>query len=143
MKTYNLYLDDVRAPVDSYGYTSNQYYLNSDWVVVRTYDEFVNRIEDGLKEEEFPAIVSFDHDLADEHYDPTMYKGLSAYEKAAKNFIEKTGLECSKWLVQFCIDNDISMPICLIHSMNPAGSERIKQSIADYDRYMKAIDRNR
>ena len=50
MKKY-IYLDDVRTPVDK------------DWIVVRNYDEFVNKVtEIGL---ENIALISLDHDLGD------------------------------------------------------------------------------
>ena len=46
-----IYLDDVRTPVDQ------------DWVVVRSYDEFVAAVKDiGLSNIE---TVSLDHDLGD------------------------------------------------------------------------------
>jgi hypothetical protein len=139
MKTYSLFLDDVRMPIDCVLYMRNQIYTNLEWVIVRSYTEFVNCIEERYKKGEFPNLVSFDHDLADEHYDPKMYHGVDSYNDASTKFIEPTGKECADWLVQFCIDNDINMPASIVHSMNPAGVERIKQSIADYNRYMSRI----
>jgi hypothetical protein len=48
---YRIYLDDVRTPVDP------------SWVVVRSYDEFVSKINEiGLKNIE---LISLDHDLGD------------------------------------------------------------------------------
>jgi hypothetical protein len=139
MKTYSLFLDDVRMPIDCVLYMRNQIYTNLEWVIVRSYTEFVNCIEERYKNGEFPNLVSFDHDLADEHYDPKMYHGVDSYNAASTKFTEPTGKECADWLVQFCIDNDINMPASIVHSMNPAGVERIKQSIADYNRYMSRI----
>ena len=47
-----IYLDDVRTPVDT-----------DNWVVVRSYDEFVNKVKEvGLKNIE---VISLDHDLGD------------------------------------------------------------------------------
>jgi hypothetical protein len=135
MKVYNLFLDDVRMPIDCIHYIRNSDYANLNWVIVRTHDEFVNEVTQRFANNEFPAIVSFDHDLADEHYDPAMYHGEDAYINASVSFKEKTGLDSAKWFVQFCIDNDVNMPSCLVHSMNPIGAKRIKETLLDYDRF--------
>jgi hypothetical protein len=135
MKTYNLFLDDVRVPTDCVNYMRNADYTNLDWVIVRSHEEFVNEVEDRFRKGEFPNIVSFDHDLADEHYDPKMYHGDEAYNEASVNFREKTGLDSAKWFVQFCIDFDLQLPPCLVHSMNPVGANRIKQTLLDYERF--------
>ena len=46
-----IYLDDVRTPVDN------------DWIVVRSYDEFVEKVNEiGLENIE---LISLDHDLGD------------------------------------------------------------------------------
>jgi hypothetical protein len=49
---YNIYLDDVRTPTPS-----------NKWVVVRSYDEFISKINElGLENIE---LISLDHDLGD------------------------------------------------------------------------------
>jgi hypothetical protein len=51
MKNFKIYLDDVRTPVDN------------DWVVVRNFDEFVDKVNEiGLKN---ISLISLDHDLGD------------------------------------------------------------------------------
>jgi hypothetical protein len=115
-----LFLDDVRNPKDCVSYMRNKVY-NEDWDIVRTYDEFINYItENGVPDE-----ISFDHDLADEHYDPSMYKSSEAYGKKYDSFKEKTGYDCAKWLRNYCVENGIPYPIYLVHSMNPVGRENI------------------
>jgi hypothetical protein len=74
-------------------------------------------------------LVSFDHDLNDEHYDPSMFKGVEAYENAYKQFQNPTGRRSAAFLVQFCKENDIAFPNYIIHTMNPAGRERIQLTI--------------
>ena len=71
MKTYNLFLDDVRNPKDCCQYMPDaKFYFNSEFVIVRNYDEFVNFIrKNGL-----PNIISFDHDLSDMDYYPEWLK---------------------------------------------------------------------
>ena len=96
MKKYNLFLDDIRVPSAAFLYTKNSYYIMEDWEVVRSYDEFVALVKDkGL-----PEIVSFDHDLADAHYDPSTWTANFVYK-------EKTGMDCVKWMVEYCMDNQL------------------------------------
>lgn len=119
--SYNLYLDDFREPEQSFDHFHNQLYLLS-WVIVRNYDEFVKTIEEcGV-----PEMISFDHDLADEHYESQQEYG---------EYKEKTGYHCAKWFINYCIDNNKELPTeVLIHSMNPAGSLNIKSL---FDTYIK------
>ena len=63
-KPYYLFLDDERYP-------KQVTWVNLplvDWVIVRNYNEFVKKIE----EDGMPVFISFDHDLADEHYNEAM-----------------------------------------------------------------------
>ena len=137
MKNYNLFLDDVRVPADCVSYTKNPIYETIEWVTVRSFNEFVNVIMNRYENDEFPELISFDHDLAAEHYHPTMYAGIVAYNEVSNQFEESTGKECADWLVQFCIDQELALPVCLIHSMNPAGVQRIKLSLEDHAKYIK------
>ena len=60
---YNLYLDDIREPKQSYKKTGDTRYIDLKWRVVKCYSEFVETIAlNGI-----PNIVSFDHDLGEEH----------------------------------------------------------------------------
>lgn len=117
-------MDDFRNPMDCINYMrlrvdDSVIYSREKWIVVRNYEEFVNYItNNGL-----PYLISFDHDLADEHYDPSMYSGN--YDDVAKNFKEKTGMDCAKWLVDYCIDRSEKLPKYVIHSMNPVGAQNI------------------
>jgi hypothetical protein len=122
---YNLFLDDYRKPEDAFDYTNNQLYLIG-WVVVRNYEEFVKTIlERGV-----PEAISFDHDLADAHYESQQH-----YDE----YKEKTGYHCAKWFIDYCIDNEKELPAeILIHSMNPAGSLNIKSL---FDTYFKIYGR--
>lgn len=125
---YNLYLDDLRVPKDSFSYTKNPIYTDLEWIIVRTYDDFVKYVTiNGL-----PEIVSFDHDLADEHYHTDMYEGTLIYSRHYENFVEKTGYDAVKWLVDYCIDNKKNFPKWYLHTMNPAGKENMKTYILNY-----------
>ena len=123
---YNLFLDDIRNPSDT-GYTGKiGFYISTNWVIVRNYDQFCKEIASRFEaDESFPDLISFDHDLADEHYAPG--HRWKDYHKWAEemNFKEKTGMDCAKWLVDFCIDKNVKLPNYLIHSMNPSGADNI------------------
>jgi len=109
-----LFLDDLRIPKDAIGLvpdSMNKFYWSNDWIIVRNFWEFCNYIQKfGL-----PDYISFDHDLADEHYT----------DSDNSDYKEKTGYECSKWLVDFCFDNGKSLPDYTVHSANPTGKQNI------------------
>jgi hypothetical protein len=108
---------------------------DEDWVVVKNYDEFVKVVtERGL-----PDTVSFDHDLAQEHYpwgNPQLYHpaGPLPYEK----YREKTGLDCAKWLVDYCIDHNLELPQWRVHSANPVGAQNIISYLDSFERIRNA-----
>jgi hypothetical protein len=125
---YNLFLDDIRNPADIIQYMPIcKYYVDLDWVIVRNYDEFVTTIiEKGI-----PQAVSFDHDLADEHYG-VKDLGISVNYDI---FVEKTGYHCAKWLIEYCIDHNKDIPLLVfIHSMNPAGFRNIESLFTTYEK---------
>jgi hypothetical protein len=111
---YRLFLDDFRDPRDAFFYKGFPIY-NDDWIVVRSYNEFVKKVEElGI-----PEAVSFDHDLADAHYEKISFD----YNDETQ---EKTGYHCAKWLIYYCIDNKKELPATiLVHSLNIAGSQNI------------------
>lgn len=129
-----LYLDDFRYPKLSFDYTKNIIYNDKDWDIVKNYDEFVSYIEtNGL-----PNLISFDHDLADEHYTPSIYwndynKSKEYQEKQV--YKEKTGLDCAKWLVEYCINNQQKLPQFLCHSQNPVGADNIMAYLNNFLKY--------
>jgi len=131
-----LFLDDVRDPYDCTVYMSHrigiesQVYLESDWVVVRTHDEFVNHI----KTHGLPELVSFDHDLALGHYTGEMYSTESDYEKSIEG-TEPTGYESAKYLIDYCVDNGLKLPKYIIHSMNPVGVLRIESLLTSFRKH--------
>ncbi len=131
----NLFLDDFRHPYDCIAYMPARIglaaadYTQKQWDIVKDYNQFVKWIvTNGV-----PELVSFDHDLADEHYSPAMCGDGADYPQ---EFEEKTGLDCAKFLVEYCIDNKLKFPEFHVHSMNPVGSERIRNYIHDYIKFV-------
>ncbi len=122
-----LYLDDIRTPKEVItGYES--------WVVVRSYNEFVDYITDNG----IPDLISFDHDLADEHiadyFDQVHKMGWAA--PSYDNYKEMTGLDCAKWLVEYVTDNNLKLPNCGVHSHNPVGADNIRSYINNYKKHI-------
>ena len=94
---YNLFLDDIRNPKEVYEYTFRYLYLEKEWKVVKNYDEFVETIQvNGI-----PNIISFDHDLGMEHY---IHQYTKPEEIPYDQYTEKTGYDCAKWLINYCIE---------------------------------------
>lgn len=119
-----LFLDDIREPEHAFDYTNQKMFIEQQWQVVRNYNEFVAWIENnGL-----PHFISFDHDLADSHYTPeplwTDYEKSKEWQDAQVH-TEKTGYECAKWLIDYCIKNGLKCPEYYCHSMNPVGNDKI------------------
>lgn len=122
MKDVILWLDDIRNPyLDIEGKVPKDS-GNIIWVI--NYEQFVQWIEKfGM-----PSIISFDHDLADEHQTPEQYWNdyqLSKEYQDAQIYTEKTGLDCAKWLVEYCMDNNFKLPKYYVHSANPPGRDNI------------------
>lgn len=133
-----LFLDDIRIPTDASRLVptkSFSLYWEDDWVVVRNYDEFVEYIKDNG----VPEFVSFDHDLGDISYEIPANEILKmSDDDMLKNFgvIEKTGLDCAKFLVEYCADENVSLPNYLVHSANPAGKENIEKFLENAKKHL-------
>ena len=122
--SYNLFLDDFRSVSDAHNYLPIPEYALLDWIVVRNYYAFISVIQG----KGIPEIVSFDHDLADIHYKE------QNFDYDAPDY-EKTGYHCAKWLIDYCIDNELELPKrIIIHSMNPYGSRNIKSLFDTYNK---------
>ena len=133
-----LWLDDIRNPfINEEGKVptdKNGEYYNINWVL--DYEQFVQWINlFGL-----PDAISFDHDLADEHYTPEYF--WNNYEESKKfqewrgeSYQEKTGMDCAKWLVDYCTDNKKKLPEIFVHSANPVGADNIKGLLDNFIKY--------
>ncbi len=121
--TYYLFLDDRRQVYDAKWVN-----LPNDkiWRVAKSYGEFVSYIMDlGL-----PEFVSFDHDLAEEHYKVSLQENEHTgpdYDYGA----EKTGMDAVKWLVDYCIIHKKKFPKYAVHSLNEAASKRMESYIKE------------
>lgn len=129
-----LWLDDLRNPfLDIEGRVPKEN-GTIEWVL--NYEQFVMWIEKfGL-----PDLISFDHDLADEHYTPKEYWDdyqLSKQYQESQNYQEKTGMDCAKWLIDYCMDNNLKLPKFYSHSANPVGRDNILGILENFNNFQK------
>ena len=124
-----LFLDDVRVPYDVFKMIINPIYENNeDWVIVKHYYEFVSYI----KENGIPDFLSFDHDLSFDHYLSENQEGDIDYNSLK----EKTGYDCAKWLVQYCLENNLTIPDYYVHSANPVGKKNIECFLSNAKKHL-------
>lgn len=130
----NIYLDDLRTPEEI-----------DNWVVVRNYDEFVNKVNEiGLKN---IGTISLDHDLGDSAMDEYFNNVSPNFSLNYDNITEKTGYDCTKFLVNKFYDENpkridmsrnekyktpILFPTVYVHSANPIGSANIMGYINNF-----------
>lgn len=121
-----VFLDDIRDPKHCLSYMRPRIGIlcdlyGSEWEIVRNFDDFVDIVKNNYQH---ITHVSFDHDLADEHYqDPTMFPSVEDYYKDIGK--EKTGLDCARWFKYFYEAKKKRLPVMFVHSMNPVGTQRI------------------
>lgn len=113
-----LWVDDMRNPndpkwlfdvIEAIVYPDRM--PNIVWV--KNYDEFVEYIDSkGL-----PDIICFDHDLGE----------------YGEN--ERNGFTCAKYLVDYCMANNLDAPDVYSQSSNPVGAENILTYINNYKKF--------
>lgn len=120
-----LFLDDIRIPLDCIPYMHTRIGpLNSlykeDWNIVRNYEQFVEVVKNNHTE---ITHISFDHDLADGHYEVD----FKAWEDHSSEDLglERTGYDAAKYLKEFYAEINKPLPIMFVHSMNPVGTKNI------------------
>lgn len=127
-----LWLDDYRDPFDT----------KTDWLVfspiprenlkviwVKTYQEF----KDWIIDNGLPEAICFDHDLVDEHYAIGRPSNFQEFDYSLTN--EKTGMDCAKWLIQYCIEFKKALPLFNIQSANPVGKKNIQALLDNFNKY--------
>lgn len=122
-ENYSLFLDDDANRIPQKLHWIDLPWAN--WLIVRNYDEFVECIErNGI-----PLRVSFDHDLAENHYQEYHRANESDRKLNYDNYKEKTGYHCAIFLVEYCIDHKVLIPEYTVHSMNHMGKLNIVSAL--------------
>lgn len=121
-----IYLDDVRTPVEN------------NWVVVRSYDEFITKVNEiGLENIDF---ISLDHDLGDSAMKEWHKNVYHNYALDYNNITEKTGYDCAKWLVEKWMEGQSVVDV-YTHSANAIGSANIMGYINNF-RHINHLPQN-
>ena len=110
-----IWLDDLRDPADPrmdwLAYSPIGREVEVIWL--KDYFQFKNWIlENGL-----PDGICFDHDLGED---------------------TPTGYDSAKWLVNYCLDNNISPPAWSSQSANPVGKANINRLLKNFVRSLEA-----
>lgn len=131
-----IFLDDMRNPEEVYyglkrGFDENTlhpiYADNSSWIILRTYEDFVDFIlKNDFNEIE---VISLDHDLDQSHYLPINQTNVD-YDRMEV----KTGYHAAKWLLEYSKENNIQLPEIRVHSLNIEGRKNIKNLIKNCNR---------
>lgn len=128
-----LWLDDVRNPHED-GWLVFSPITPNKVVWVKSYKQFVDWITiNGL-----PEAICFDHDLGMDVALQARAKGISKRKSRLLKQEEKTGYDCAKWLVNYCIDNNKPLPLYNIQSANPVGKANIDAYLKHYIRHTKS-----
>ena len=123
-----LFLDDIRFPKDCIDYMNRRIghlarFYEDEWTIVRNYDDFCKILKENINQIE---IISFDHDLADEHMtDYHLYQAQGIEHIDYKEFKEKTGLDCAIFTKDLYNKEGIILPTMFVHSFNPVGTQNI------------------
>lgn len=124
-----IFLDDYRDPQICLSYmhsrigARNVVYKEGEWLIVRNYAEFVAAVRKYIKD---ITVVSFDHDLSDEHYGDDVQNFVTLEEYYNRTDRQQTGYDCAKWMLDLYVTIGIPLPEIIVHSMNPAGTKNIE-----------------
>lgn len=156
MKEKWIYLDDIRTPAEN---------EEIEWVVVRNFYEFVDKITKiGLENIDG---ITFDHDLGPSAMDEYYKNVRQNYKLVYDNIDELTGYHACKWLVDFFYETYperssmeyskkkwtlVKFPKVTVHSHNPIGAANIMGYMNNFfkneamsescERFMWPLDKN-
>ena len=110
-KKIAVFLDDERIPQ----FISNKIpnFDSYEWIVIRNYFEFTEFVDKNIGR---ISLVSFDHDI---------------------DSLEWNGKDAADYLKDVCMDNNVTLPDFIVHSMNPIGKGNI---IGLYKNYLDKVE---
>jgi hypothetical protein len=138
----NIFLDDERVPSD----VTWLELPKVEWTIVRNFKEFTTLLDSAVENGQEIEFITFDHDLADEHYkvmlEEVRYTAFANDKEGGVNITfdygkEKTGYECAKYLVEMALANKLKIPPYTVHSLNNIGAERIKAYLENAKKFME------
>lgn len=135
MESYHLFLDDFRHPYDAFNLWKDTDFLQLKWIVVRSHDEFVKTITNYFSEGKWPDMISYDHDLSDEHYKIGEKTGYKEFDYSLITI--PTGFQSAQWLIEFCKEKNLDLPSFKVHSQSTAGRRNITKVLEDFSNSKK------
>lgn len=130
-----LWLDDIRNPFEDDWLNFSPISRPYDCIWVKSYSEFTKWIvNNGL-----PDGICFDHDLGMEVALTARANGMSKRKSRGLKQLEKTGYDCAKWLVEYCLDNNLKLPKWNIQSANPVGKDNINGLLLSFSKNVNQI----
>lgn len=130
-----IWLDDLRDP-----FLGNwirdfipEYFCLGKIVWVKSFDDFTKMIKySGL-----PDKICFDHDLGEDVAIQLVAGGMEKSKARQVKKLAKSGFDCAKWLVDYCLDNSIQVPDWSIQSANPVGKENINSLLFNAKKHLE------
>ncbi len=134
-----LWLDDIRNPHKNDWLNFSPIGRDCDVIWVKTFTQFV----DWISKNGLPDAICFDHDLGVKYPDNAkelVMNGGKMIEMSSGTYIEgtveyPTGMDCAHFLVNYCIDNDKSLPLYAIQSANPVGKDNIDGLLKSFNKF--------
>lgn len=122
MKTC-VYVDEKKIPknLDPLKY--------NPWIVCQHPNDFC----DYIRKHPLPDMISLNHDFADEHYiDFANHQAIGIEAINYDKFKVATGLHLMRWLIHWCMENDLDLPVINVHSENTLGTANMVQEANAY-----------
>lgn len=132
--TYNLFLSEGAAPWGCAMFGGDSRYRELEWVIVKSHKDFMQTIIDRFNQGEFPSLVSFGYDLG------WMIPKKIEFDSDGKLHIlnadtdepydnPPNGLDSVIFLKQWCKENSLEFPECLVHTTHSWGADEIWKEI--------------
>lgn len=134
-----LWLDDKRDPFEKdwinwlAQYSPIEQPFEVVWV--KSYSEFINWITINV----LPSGICFDHDLGEDVAKSKVKSGISKKQARREKKLSKSGMDCAKWLVEYCLDNNLKLPPYNIQSANPAGRDNINGLLLSFMKHNEKV----
>lgn len=130
-----LWLDDIRDPSSGNWIRdfAPEFFSFRKIVWVKSYEEFTRWIKyNGL-----PRKICFDHDLGEDMAMELVANGVNKAKAREIKKLAKSGYDCAKWLVDYCLDNKVQIPEWNIQSANPVGKENIGSLLSNARKHLE------
>lgn len=126
-----IFLDDERFPIQVYKYTNIPIY-QEEWQIVRNFKDFTFFVR---RNNTLITHISFDHDLGEDETRKLVEGGMSKRKARATKKLCKSGMDCAKWLIEYCQEKKYPLPIYYVHSQNPVGKQNILALLDNFKKF--------